>query len=111
MTMDTTITPGATNDPSLATDGSGGNGGMSAPQRHVIIGVVVGLVGFFVVAGILGLVWRIWGRRGRTDNELEGKHSMTEQSSSRSKHSRTATPPEFGLYRKHSAPMDASANF
>jgi len=67
-TTEATTTPTA----SLSSqNASSSTSGMSVQTRNTIIGVVVGVGGFIVLA-VIGLVaWRIWGRR-KTPEENDG---------------------------------------
>ncbi|EWC47190.1 hypothetical protein DRE_03309 [Drechslerella stenobrocha 248] len=73
----TTMIP--SDDPSLANNGeSGAPSGVTPQQKKIIIGVVVSVVGFLSVAGIAGVIWRIWfTRRGNEEGHVpDQKASM-----------------------------------
>ncbi len=71
-TTQTTETPGATN---LA-NSSSTSSGMPDSTRNTIIGVVVGVGGAIVLAGMALIAWRIWGRK-KTPEENDGLMSFS----------------------------------
>jgi len=62
-----------TSTPGLADDGDsdGNSSGMSTQTRNTVIGVVVGIGGAIVLAGLAIVAWRIWGRR-KNQEEADG---------------------------------------
>ncbi|KAH7628697.1 hypothetical protein B0T09DRAFT_166040 [Sordaria sp. MPI-SDFR-AT-0083] len=48
-------------------DGDKSGGGMSVKTRNTVIGVVVGVGGAIVLAGLGIVAWRIWGRKRQSD--------------------------------------------
>ncbi|KAJ4298572.1 hypothetical protein N0V88_003602 [Collariella sp. IMI 366227] len=51
--------------------GSGQSSGMSTQTRNTVIGVVVGVGGAIVLAGLGFVAWRIWGRK-KAQEENDG---------------------------------------
>lgn len=53
----------ATIDPTLASDSSGSSGSISPHTQAIIGGVVGGVGGAILIAGLAFAAWRIWGRK------------------------------------------------
>ncbi|CAL3972179.1 unnamed protein product, partial [Diplocarpon coronariae] len=51
----------------LNSDGSAKSSGMSSKTRNTIIGVVVGIGGAIILAGLAIVAFRIWGRKKKND--------------------------------------------
>lgn len=68
-TMTTEALTTSTPPPSLANDKNSekSGGGMSKQTRNTVIGVVVGVGGAIILAGLGIVAWRIWGRKRHSD--------------------------------------------
>lgn len=64
---DTNAAAKATNEASLTGDGQKSSGGMSPKTKNTVIGVVVGVGGAIILAGLGVVAWRIWGRKKKGD--------------------------------------------
>ncbi|KAK3693777.1 hypothetical protein B0T22DRAFT_505786, partial [Podospora appendiculata] len=62
----------STSTPNLANNGSGSQtSGMTTQTRNTVIGVVVGIGGAIILAGLGLVAWRIWGRK-KVQDENDG---------------------------------------
>ncbi|KAK3336189.1 hypothetical protein B0T19DRAFT_31915 [Cercophora scortea] len=61
----------STSTPALANNGSGQTSGMTTQTRNTVIGVVVGIGGAIILAGLGLVAWRIWGRK-KVQEENDG---------------------------------------
>lgn len=106
----------STKNPSLSTSDSGSSkSGIDSSQKRVVIGVVVGIGGAILLGGIAVVAWRIWGRKGRSnddDNDLMDSHpgsSGREKRSSISGHSPFRST--LDQYHNHGVPVNTASNF
>ncbi|KAK3389004.1 hypothetical protein B0T20DRAFT_91619 [Sordaria brevicollis] len=69
MTVTTEALTTSTPPPGFADgqDGEKSGGGMSKQTRNTVIGVVVGVGGAIILAGLGIVAWRIWGRKRQSD--------------------------------------------
>merc|ERR1711964_112416 len=113
----TSTLPTATAD--LTEDGSSSSSGMSSKTRNTIIGVVVGIGGAALLAGLGVVAYRIWGRRKNSD-ESDGLMSFGntghEKTGSVSAAGTTSTSPFQSTLENYHAParngnVNASSNF
>merc|ERR1711939_657200 len=113
----TSTLPTATAD--LNEDGSSSSSGMSSKTRNTIIGVVVGIGGAALLAGLGVVAYRIWGRRKNSD-ESDGLMSFGntghEKTGSVSAAGTTSTSPFQSTLENYHAParngnVNASSNF
>ncbi|KAG9233727.1 hypothetical protein BJ875DRAFT_35224 [Amylocarpus encephaloides] len=102
---------------SLAQNDSKDDGGMSDKTRNTIIGVVVGVGGAAIFAGLFLVAWRIWGRKKKTD-ENDGLMGFGGASETKpalgSGSTATATPFQSTLETYHNPArgnVNASSNF
>ncbi|KAL8833694.1 MAG: hypothetical protein Q9170_004139 [Blastenia crenularia] len=109
-------TASSTSNPALDTsESSTSKSGLDSSQKRIIIGVVVGVGGAILLGGIAVVVWRIWGRKGRSnddDNDLMGSHpgsSGREKRSSISGHSPFRST--LDQYHHHGGPPNTASNF
>jgi hypothetical protein len=91
---------------------------MSPKTKSTVIGVVVGVGGAIVLAGLFVVAWRIWGRRKNEDDSdgLMGFRSGSaghEKSSSVSGNGAAANPFQSTLENYHNPArnVNASSNF
>ncbi|KAL8763592.1 MAG: hypothetical protein Q9184_000648 [Pyrenodesmia sp. 2 TL-2023] len=106
----------STQTPSVNPDDSGSNkSGLDSSQKRIVIGVVVGIGGAILLGGIAVVAWRIWGRKGRPnedDNDLMDSHpgsSGREKRSSISGHSPFRST--LDQYHNHGGPVNTASNF
>jgi hypothetical protein len=86
---------------------------MSEQTKRTVIGVVVGIGGAALLAGVALVAWRVWGRRRHVteeDDDLVGPHSMGPEKHSSGSNS---NPFKSTLDQYHSAPqpVNTSSNF
>ncbi|KAH6694249.1 hypothetical protein BKA61DRAFT_624414 [Leptodontidium sp. MPI-SDFR-AT-0119] len=103
----------------LNSDGGSGSSGMSSKTRNTIIGVVVGIGGAILLAGLGVVAFRIWGRRKNSD-ESDGLMSFGntghEKPGSASATGTTGTSPFQSTLENYHNParngnVNASSNF
>ncbi|KAL8930276.1 MAG: hypothetical protein Q9208_000893 [Pyrenodesmia sp. 3 TL-2023] len=106
----------STRIPSVNPDNSDSNkSGLDSSQKRIVIGVVVGIGGAILLGGIAVVAWRIWGRKGRVnedDNDLMDSHpgsSGREKRSSISGHSPFRST--LDQYHNHGGPVNTASNF
>ncbi|KAI4154624.1 MAG: hypothetical protein L6R39_001361 [Caloplaca ligustica] len=111
-----TSTATSTKSPSLnAGDSDSSQSGLDSSQKRIVIGVVVGIGGAILLGGIAVVVWRIWGRKGHSneeDNDLMDSHpgsSGREKRSSISGHSPFRST--LDQYHNHGGPVNTASNF
>ncbi|KAI4122801.1 MAG: hypothetical protein LQ341_007270 [Variospora aurantia] len=102
--------------PSLDTsDGDSGKSGLDQGQKRIVIGVVIGIGGAFLIGGIVIVAWRIWGRKGHSivdGHELMDSHpgsSVHEKRSSFSGQSPFRTT--LDQYHNRGGPVNTASNF
>ncbi|KAL9592988.1 MAG: hypothetical protein Q9219_007697, partial [cf. Caloplaca sp. 3 TL-2023] len=110
-----TSTATSTRKPSLdAGEDTSSRSGLDSSQKHIIIGVVVGVGGAILLGGIAIVAWRIWGRghSNDDDDDLMGSHpgsSGQEKRSSISGHSPFRST--LDQYHNQSKPPNSASNF
>ncbi|KAK3330958.1 hypothetical protein B0H66DRAFT_82895 [Apodospora peruviana] len=104
-----------TQTPGLAQNNNGsGNSGMSTTTRNTVIGVVVGVGGAIVLAGLAFVAWRIWGRkRGQDENDGLMDYSSPNDGKSEVGGSMTGRTPFQSTLESYHAPtqVNQAANF
>ncbi|CRG85919.1 hypothetical protein PISL3812_02922 [Talaromyces islandicus] len=108
--------PSASTTPGLNDSGSSASSGLSVGTRNTIIGVVVGVGGAILIAGIAFAIWRIWGRnRHESDNDEDDLMSAGTAVGSNSREkapSPSGTPFRSTLDQYHNpGPVNAASNF
>lgn len=86
---------------------------MSTKTKNTVIGVVVGIGGFAILAGLGIVAWKIWGRR---KNEEEGDELMSnlggrEEKSASGGGSSNPFQSTLDQYHNPSRNVNASSNF
>jgi hypothetical protein len=112
----TTTTPSSTSSASLSSSDSKSSG-MSSKTKNTVIGVVVGIGGAIVLAGLFIVAWRIWGRR-KNEDESDGLMGYREGASA---HEKLGSAPSTAVqnpfqttldqYHNQSRVADVSSNF
>jgi len=100
-------------------DNSGKSSGMSTKTKNTVIGVVVGVGGAIILAGLLIVAWRIWGRNKKTDENDDGLMGFRSGSGTAGSHEKssslTGTPNPFQStlenYHNPAKQVNASSNF
>jgi len=111
-----TSSPTSTSEPGLESgDGSSSGSGLGSKQKHIIIGVVVGLGGAALLGGLAVVAWRIWGRNRRHAEENDELMAASPEVLSKEKRSSTSGHSQFrspaDQYRSAPLPVNAAANF
>ncbi|KAI4085852.1 MAG: hypothetical protein LQ348_007767 [Seirophora lacunosa] len=103
-------------EPSLDTsDGGSSKSSLDPSQKRIVIGVVVGIGGAILIGGIVVVAWRIWGRKGRPnddDNELVDSHPGSADHEKRSSISgQSPFRTTLDQYHNHGGPVNTASNF
>ncbi|KIN08135.1 hypothetical protein OIDMADRAFT_175004 [Oidiodendron maius Zn] len=105
------------NSASLTDNGSSSGGGLSSKTKNTIIGVVVGVGGFIILAGLGLVAFRIWGRK-KADEDNDGLMSyqignVGHEKTNSSSGGATSNPFQSTLetYHNPARNLNASSNF
>ncbi|KAL9002222.1 MAG: hypothetical protein Q9188_004837 [Gyalolechia gomerana] len=106
----------STSSPNLDTSETGSSkSGLDSSQKRIIIGVVVGIGGAILLGGIAVVAWRIWGRKGRSnddDNDLMDSHPGSSGHEKRSSISgQSPFRSTLDQYHNHGGPPNTASNF
>ncbi|RDL40879.1 uncharacterized protein BP5553_00858 [Venustampulla echinocandica] len=105
----------ATNEASLAGNGEKSSGGMSSKTKNTVIGVVVGVGGAIILAGLGVVAWRIWGRKKKGDesDDLMGYRASSAAGEKTTAQGPAANPFQSTLENYHNPArnVNASSNF
>lgn len=115
-----TITSSATvaaTSPSLSSAGSNsGSSGLSTSAKNTIIGVVVGVGGAIVIAGLAFVAWRVWGSkkhdRDHDEDDLMSAGTAVGSNTREKVPGASNTPFKSTLDQYHNpGPVNAASNF
>ncbi|KAL8938028.1 MAG: hypothetical protein Q9216_004116 [Gyalolechia sp. 2 TL-2023] len=106
----------STSSPSLDTSDNGSSKtGLDSSQKRIVIGVVVGIGGALLLGGMAVVAWRIWGRKGRQnddDNDLMDSHPGSSGHEKRSSISgQSPFRSTLDQYHNHGGPPNTASNF
>lgn len=106
VTTSARVTPTA-----LASDGSSGSSGLSDSSKKIIGGVVGGIGGALLLAGLAYTAWRIWGKkRNLHDDDLYDPNANTEKLSTSTDNNPSAFQHTLDQYHRP-GPVNTASNF
>lgn len=73
----TTAASSATPSGATGEEDDSSGGGLSAHDRNIVIGVVVGIGGALILAGLGYVAWRVWGRKGPRTPAATGENKTS----------------------------------
>ncbi|KAL8643323.1 MAG: hypothetical protein Q9228_000045 [Teloschistes exilis] len=111
-----TSTDVSTSSPSLnANDSGSSKSGLDSSQKRIIVGVVVGIGGAILLGGIAVVAWRVWGRKGRSNDDNNDLVHSQPGPSGREKGSSISGQSPFrstlDQYHHQTGPVNTASNF